>query len=148
MAKVIYSVPKPLAGQYLEPETDVRLHPCGPSFCVRFKSDSWMPRSLHRKQRYLGDFRRGWEGVLRYGSLGEERQSFGMAPDRNVQTESSTTPGRGAGSAEGGCQSVTLRHMVPLTQCRGEGKHSSSHCAWSQIPCSRPSQCSLHQTVF
>lgn len=31
-----------------------------------------------QKQHYLGDFRRGWEGVLGYGSLGEERQSFGM----------------------------------------------------------------------
>ena len=29
MAKLIYSVPKSLAVQYLEPETNVRLHSCG-----------------------------------------------------------------------------------------------------------------------
>ena len=70
----------------------------------------------------MGDFRHTWR--LKTRILGEkERQSFEMAPDMNVQTEHSTTPG--------GRHSVALKHVEPLAQCReGKTKPSSFHCAW------------------
>lgn len=55
-------------------------------------------------------------GELRTRILrGKERQSFGMAPDMNVQTEHSPTA-RGAIHSD-------QRHVLPLVQCR-EGQES------------------------
>lgn len=108
VAKLIYSVPKSLAVQYSEPETDVRLHSCGLSSfpaCVS-EETSECPDAFTQKQSYNGDFRHGW----RPKDTDPERSSFHAAPGTNVQTEHSTTPGGAihsrceAGGASGGCR--------------------------------------------
>lgn len=97
MAKLIYSVPKPLAGQYLEPETDVRLRPCGPSFRVRFLgAEKPSPRAA-----LFGRFQAWVGGCLKIRILGGGEAELWNGSDMNVQTESSTTLG-GGGAGGGG----------------------------------------------
>lgn len=89
MATLIYSVPKSLAVQYLKPETHVRLHSCGffflflRAFPKRFLG-AMKPSPKGRVIMAISDM----PGGLRTPILGgKEKQSFGKAPDENVQTE-------------------------------------------------------------
>lgn len=63
MATLIYSVPKSLAVQYLEPETHVRLHSCGFFFSFPSCISKEIPgchEAFSQKQSYNGNFRHAW----------------------------------------------------------------------------------------
>ena len=143
MAKPIYSVPKSLAVQHSKPETDVRVHSCGPSsFPGCFERDIWVPRCLHPKAVIM-------EILALAGGLktSRERRSTVCGWLQAQMCRLSTAQPQGA---PGGATPVSLKRVVPVEDA---GRRKGPPGGW--IPCSSSilrkqslSQHSLHQMLL
>lgn len=118
VATLIYSVPKSLAVQYLEPETHVRLHSCGFFFSFPSCISKEIPgchEAFSQKQSYNGNFRHAWRP--------EDADPWGKG-------EAELWKGSRRECADGAPLQGALfihsdqRQVLPLVQCR-EGKGST-----------------------